>query len=80
MMACVRTVRLTCRTAHVRCVVTMNDIIINLSYVGFVCAILGSAFMAYNDRFDAAVCFAVWSIIMLILIINYDDEDFDYYV
>ena len=39
-----------------------------------------SAYMAYNNEFEAATMFGVWSIVMLILAINsYDDEDFDGY-
>ena len=51
-----------------------------LEKLGFTAAICASAYLAYNKEYDSATLFAVWTIILLILIINNDDGEDGYYV
>ena len=51
-----------------------------IAKIGFATSLCSSAYFAYIHEYDGATLFAVWSIIMLILVINNDDGEDEFYV
>lgn len=50
--------------------------------IGFIGAMFVSGYLGYVGEYDAAILFAVWGLILMLMnsAAFYDDEDIDFYV